>query len=220
MNWDAVDGTLDNLIEIDYRLPGPRPPAAAAKGDEPDFVRCHAAHAGPAGRQPAGERLYPDGIFPVATTQYEKRGVAINVPEWIMDNCIQCNQCAMVCPHAAIRPCCHRRRDGQGAGRPLKPKSRGQGTQGYQFRMQVYTEDCMGCGNCADICPAKKKALVMKPLATQIDTQVPNLSAMPNPCRCGKNWSNATRSRAASSTSRCWSSPAPVPAAARPLMPS
>jgi pyruvate-ferredoxin/flavodoxin oxidoreductase len=67
-------------------------------------LRCHATHFSPERRRPAGFANLPDGIFPVATTQYEKRGVAINVPEWIMDNCIQCNQCAMVCPHAAIRP--------------------------------------------------------------------------------------------------------------------
>jgi pyruvate-ferredoxin/flavodoxin oxidoreductase len=116
----------------------------------------------------------PDGIFPVGTTQYEKRGVAINVPEWIMDNCIQCNQCAMVCPHAAIRPVLvtddeMARRRGFEAKKAL-----GKEFKAYKFRMQVFTEDCMGCGNCADICPAKKKALVMKPLATQIERQVPN----------------------------------------------
>jgi pyruvate-ferredoxin/flavodoxin oxidoreductase len=93
----------------------------------------------------------------VATTQYEKRGVAINVPEWVMDNCIQCNQCAMVCPHAAIRPFLltdeewPRRRPAFEA-----KKAVGKELKDYQFRMQVYVLDCMGCGNCADICPAKK----------------------------------------------------------------
>jgi pyruvate-ferredoxin/flavodoxin oxidoreductase len=75
----------------------------------------------------------PDGIFPVATTQYEKRGVAINVPEWIMDNCIQCNQCAMVCPHAAIRPVLVTDDELEAGARGLRgQKSAGQGTQGIQ----------------------------------------------------------------------------------------
>ena len=111
----------------------------------------------------------------MGTTQYEKRGVAINVPEWIMDNCIQCNQCAMVCPHAAIRPVLVTDEELKAAPEGFEAKKAlGKELKGYQFRIQVYTEDCMGCGNCADICPAKKTALVMKPLDTQIGAQVPN----------------------------------------------
>jgi pyruvate-ferredoxin/flavodoxin oxidoreductase len=124
----------------------------------------------------------PDGIFPVDTTKYEKRGVAINVPEWIMDNCIQCNQCAMVCPHAAIRPFLLTEEEvasGAEGFRPRRPRAKN--SRAYQFRIQVYTLDCMGCGNCADICPAKKKALEMKPIATQLPDQVPNLGICRNP---------------------------------------
>jgi pyruvate-ferredoxin/flavodoxin oxidoreductase len=117
----------------------------------------------------------PDGIFPVGTTQYEKRGVAINVPEWIMENCIQCNQCAMVCPHAAIRPVLVTDDELKAAPEGFEAKKAlGKELKAYKFRMQVFAEDCMGCGNCADICPAKKPALVMKPLDTQIERQVPN----------------------------------------------
>ncbi len=117
----------------------------------------------------------PDGIFPVAGSQYEKRGVAIDVPEWIADNCIQCNQCAMVCPHAVIRPVLLTDDEMAKAPEGFKAlKATGKEFDGLQFRMQVSALDCMGCGNCADICPAKEKALVMKPLETQVDAEVPN----------------------------------------------
>jgi pyruvate-ferredoxin/flavodoxin oxidoreductase len=81
------------------------PDETTAKGDVPEWVSdVMQPILAQKGDDLPVSQIYPDGIFPVATTQYEKRGVAINVPEWIMDNCIQCNQCAMVCPHAAIRP--------------------------------------------------------------------------------------------------------------------
>ncbi len=170
MNVAAVDQTLDNLMEISY------PEAwgeamgrtAQAKG-EPEFVtdvlRPMVAQQGD--KLPVS-KFRPDGIFPVATTQYEKRGVAINVPEWDMQNCIQCNQCAMVCPHAAIRP--FLLTDDEAAAAPAAfatKKAVGKELKGYHFRIQLSPLDCMGCGNCADICPAKKPALVMKPLDTQ-----------------------------------------------------
>jgi len=117
----------------------------------------------------------PDGLFPVGGSKYEKRGVAINVPEWNADNCIQCNQCAVVCPHAAIRPVLLTDDEMAKAPESLKAvKATGKELEGYHFRMQVSSLDCMGCGNCADICPAKEKALVMKPIGTQLETEVPN----------------------------------------------
>ncbi len=120
----------------------------------------------------------PAGIFPPGTTKYEKRGVAINVPEWLIDKCIQCNQCAMVCPHAAIRPVLLTPEELQKAPKGFTAKKAvGKEAEGLSFRIQVYTEDCMGCGNCADICPAKEKALVMKPIATQTEYTNP-LSAI------------------------------------------
>jgi pyruvate-ferredoxin/flavodoxin oxidoreductase len=177
MNHGAVDKTLENLVQIDY-------PAAwaNAKGgdapqkDEPDFVKnvMRPMLAVQGDKLPVS-CFQPDGIFPVATTQYEKRGVAINVPEWISENCIQCNQCAMVCPHAAIRPVLLTEDETKAAPADFSTlKATGKELAGYQFRMQVNTLDCMGCGNCADICPAKKPALVMKPLESQTAAQVPN----------------------------------------------
>ncbi|MFZ5941604.1 MAG: pyruvate:ferredoxin (flavodoxin) oxidoreductase [Bacteroidota bacterium] len=109
-----------------------------------------------------------DGTFPAGTTQYEKRGIAVNVPEWIADNCTQCNQCAYVCPHAAIRPFLldDKEMAGAPAGMPVMDAI-GKSYAGYKFKIQVSVLDCTGCGNCADICPAKVKALEMKPLETQ-----------------------------------------------------
>lgn len=111
-----------------------------------------------------------DGTFPAGTTAYEKRGVASHVPEWNPDNCIQCNQCSLVCPHAAIRPVVMTDEELKNAPTSMKtidikaPKE----LAGMHFRMQVSALDCTGCGNCADVCPAKTKALVMKPFEGQL----------------------------------------------------
>ncbi|MBU4319426.1 MAG: pyruvate:ferredoxin (flavodoxin) oxidoreductase [Proteobacteria bacterium] len=176
MNYEAVDKTLDNLIEIKY----PKSWADAVDTpeeakEEPDFVKnVMRPMLAQRGDELPVSAFTPDGIFPVATTKYEKRGVAINVPDWNMDNCIQCNQCAMVCPHAAIRPVLLTDEELVNAPKGFEAiKAIGKELKGYYFRMQVNTLDCMGCGNCADICPAKKPALVMKPLETQADIQVP-----------------------------------------------
>lgn len=109
-----------------------------------------------------------DGTFPSGTTEYEKRGIAVNVPEWISSNCIQCNQCAYVCPHAAIRPFLMDENEVKGAPEGTTTlKANGKGLENYQFRIQVSVLDCTGCGNCVDTCPAKTKALDMKMLDTQ-----------------------------------------------------
>ncbi len=108
-----------------------------------------------------------DGTFPSGTTKYEKRGIAVSVPEWISENCIQCNQCSYVCPHAAIRPFLIT--DEELGKSPFEMKTiRGiGGFKEYNFRIQVSVLDCTGCGNCVDICPSKTKSLEMKPLESQ-----------------------------------------------------
>ncbi len=108
-----------------------------------------------------------DGTFPTGTTSYEKRGVAVNVPEWISENCIQCNQCSYVCPHAAIRPFLLSEEEVDKAPEGTKTIQGIGQTKEYKFKMQVSVLDCVGCENCVDVCPAKEKALVMKPLGTQ-----------------------------------------------------
>ena len=177
MNVDAVDKAVAALQKIDV------PESWASAGheaymekDEPEFVtnvmRPMLAQQGD--KLPVSA-FSPDGIFPTGTTRYEKRGVAINVPEWIPENCIQCNQCAFVCPHAVIRPVLAREDDLKKAPKDfVTVEAKGKEVKGLRFRIQISPLDCTGCGNCADICPAKEKALVMKPLATQADVQVPN----------------------------------------------
>lgn len=176
MNFAAVDQTLKNLVEIKYpeswidAVDKPSPDQ-----DQPDFVKnVIRPILEQKGNKVPVSAFSPDGIFPVDTSRYEKRGVAINVPEWIMENCIQCNQCAMVCPHASIRPVLLTEADLEKAPEGFEArKAVGKNLKDYYFRIQVDTLDCMGCGNCADICPAKKKALAMKPLSSQLRLQVP-----------------------------------------------
>jgi len=111
----------------------------------------------------------PDGSFPPGTTAYEKRGIAVNTPEWQPDNCIQCNQCAYVCPHAVIRPFLLNDEEAKNAPSDMTLlEAKGKGLENLRFRIQISPYDCTGCGNCADVCPAKQKALVMKPLETQL----------------------------------------------------
>ena len=117
----------------------------------------------------------PDGVVPTGTTRYEKRGVAINVPHWISENCIQCNQCSFVCPHAAIRPYLAKPEDLTEAPEEfITLEGSSKDIKGYRYRIQVSPLDCTGCGNCADICPAKEKALVMRPLDELRNTEDKN----------------------------------------------
>ncbi len=114
-----------------------------------------------------------DGTFPAGTTRLEKRGIAVQVPEWIPENCIQCNQCAYVCPHAVIRPFLLNEAEMKKAPEGMVTlKAVGKELAGLQFRIQVSTLDCTGCGNCIDVCPAKIKALEFKPLGEQLGQMV------------------------------------------------
>jgi pyruvate-ferredoxin/flavodoxin oxidoreductase len=109
-----------------------------------------------------------DGTFPAGTTQYEKRGIAVNVPEWQADNCIQCNQCAYVCPHAVIRPFLFNEEEEKNAPEgTVLINTKGKFAP-HKFRIQISPLDCTGCGSCVEVCPAPDKALVMKALETQL----------------------------------------------------
>jgi len=177
MNVDAVDKAAGLLKKIQV----PKGWATAGQEayiekDEPEFVKdvMRPMLAQQGDKLPVSA-MPPDGIFPTATTRYEKRGIAINTPEWQPEECIQCNQCAFVCPHAVIRPVLVR--EDALASAPKKfitMPAKGKELKGLRFRIQVSTLDCTGCGNCAQVCPSKKKALIMKPLDTQTGVQVPN----------------------------------------------
>ncbi|APH15613.1 ferredoxin (flavodoxin) oxidoreductase [Clostridium sporogenes] len=134
---------IKNIVEPMNRQEGDKLPVSAFKGME-------------------------DGTFPSGTAAYEKRGIAINVPEWQLDKCIQCNQCSYVCPHAVIRPVLLSDEEVKNAPEGFKSKP-AVGAKGLNFTMAISPYDCTGCGNCADVCPAKEKALIMKPFDTQIE---------------------------------------------------
>ena len=177
MNIDAVDRAVGELEKIDV------PESWATAGhepymetDEPEFVsRVMRPMLAQQGDALPVSALPADGVFPTATTRYEKRGIAINVPEWQPDNCIQCNQCSFVCPHAVIRPVLAREEDLEEAPKDfLTVEAKGKELKGLRYRIQISPLDCTGCGNCAQVCPAKEKALIMKPLGTQKDREVPN----------------------------------------------
>ena len=175
MNYAAVDagGKEGNLVKVNVpaewkSLPDEMP---GHSGDRPEFIRniVDVMNAQKGDDLPVSAfNGIEDGTFPMGTAKFEKRGIAINVPEWQVENCIQCNQCAYVCPHAAIRPflMTNEELSAAPAGTVAKPAI-GKELAGYQFKIQVSPLDCTGCGNCADICPAKTKALVMKPLESQ-----------------------------------------------------
>jgi pyruvate-ferredoxin/flavodoxin oxidoreductase len=177
MNIAAVDQTLDNMKEItvpeSWANASGRPAPPPKATDYVDNVM-HPILALKGDDLPVSA-FTPDGVFPTATSQYEKRGVAIDVPEWIPENCIQCNQCSYVCPHAAIIPVLATEEELKGAPADFETlDAKGKGLEAYKFRMQVNTLDCQGCGNCEDICPAKTKALVMKPLEEVEEKEIPN----------------------------------------------
>ncbi|MBQ8283800.1 MAG: pyruvate:ferredoxin (flavodoxin) oxidoreductase [Clostridia bacterium] len=115
----------------------------------------------------------PDGSVPTGTTKLEKHGVAHEIPQWIPENCIQCNQCSFVCPHATIRPFLLDETTAQTKPQHFHTRQ-ATGANGLQFRVQVSPYDCMGCGVCAHTCPAKNKALVMRPADELLETESQN----------------------------------------------
>ena len=177
MNYAAVDRGGDvEQVEIPMEWAALQT-VAETSDDAPEFIQRVV-------RPVNGQRGYSlpvsafsgreDGTWEQGTATYEKRGVAMSVPLWNPENCIQCNQCAYVCPHATIRPFVLDEEEQKGAGEGVELlKAQGKQLTGMGFRIQVDVLDCLGCGNCADVCPGKKgeKALEMVPIATQYENQ-------------------------------------------------
>ncbi len=176
MNHAAIEEGEKNIKEIavpaDWKN---AEDAVKAETEMPSFVKNILK---PCEKQ-AGDKIpvstfveYVDGHLPQGSAAYEKRGIAVDVPEWIPENCIQCNQCALVCPHAAIRPVVMNDQEVAAAPANMKyKKMNGKDMDKYQFGIAVTVMDCSGCGNCAKVCPAKEKALIMKPIDSQRDQQ-------------------------------------------------
>ncbi len=168
MNWEAVDRAVDALEEVP--IPGKITQSAAEGKLIPDDASDFAKNVIDPSMHFNGDiipvsQMPLDGAVPTGTAKLEKRGVAPEVPRWIPDNCIQCNQCVMVCPHATIRT------------KQIDPKELGDAPDGFttlksrtkndrdlKFRLQVYIDDCVACENCVEVCPAKEKALEMIPI--------------------------------------------------------
>ena len=168
MNYSAVDGAVANIHEVKLKktTSGHELPKVVPD-DAPAFVKEVTAQM----IQGKGENIKvsqmpDDGTWPTATTQYEKRNIAVHIPEWLPENCIQCGQCSLVCPHAAIRM-----KVADLSGAPAGVKSIdavGKDFKGKKFTIQVFTEDCCGCSLCVSTCPAKTKALQMIPNSEEI----------------------------------------------------
>ena len=201
-NLQAIDATAEAIVPIAYpaswataseKTPEPKgfsdtTHRAAPRGDDPQT----APDGGPSqaylnnvfwpierleGNGLPVSLMNPAGIVPPGTAAYEKRTVAFEIPAWDATKCVQCYECSLVCPHAAIRPYLATNVELEGApqGYATVPATF-KGLEGLNFRIQVYPQDCVGCGSCANNCPAPGKALVMQPLETQLNTQKENLA--------------------------------------------
>ena len=179
MNCEAVDRGVHGLVKID--VPASWADAVDEKVDAkdsrvlPHFVEKIAI---PSNNQagddiPVSEFMpYVNGSYSVGSSAYEKRGVAVNVPEWDITKCVQCNQCSLVCPHAAIRPYLVTAEEAKAAPESFKTKKAiGKGLENYEFRIQVSPLDCYNCGTCIKVCPVQ--ALQYKPLESQLG-EAPN----------------------------------------------
>ncbi|MBC8590137.1 pyruvate:ferredoxin (flavodoxin) oxidoreductase [Wansuia hejianensis] len=179
MNYAAVDQGIESLVKIE--IPSSWKDAkdeAVEDKNLPDFIENVLI---PMNRQ-EGDDLpvstfvgREGGEFPNGTAAYEKRGIAVNMPHWIKENCIQCNQCSYVCPHAVIRPFLLDEEEKENAPETFETiKAMGKGLEDFQYRIQVSALDCTGCGSCANVCPAKEKALVMTPFEEDFEEQSNN----------------------------------------------
>ncbi|MFZ5774361.1 MAG: pyruvate:ferredoxin (flavodoxin) oxidoreductase [Thermodesulfobacteriota bacterium] len=179
MNYAAVDAAVNNIVEVKIpkNVDGHEKPAVVP-ADAPAFVKeVTAKMIEGKGTEIKVSQMPCDGTWPTATTQYEKRNIAVHVPEWLPKNCIQCGRCSLVCPHAAIRMKIVKPADMKKAPKAMKSaEAVGAQFKGQVATIQVFTEDCCGCTLCVDACPAKEKALKMIENTEAVRTQeIPNV---------------------------------------------
>ena len=185
MNYKAIDAGVEALVKINvpesWKTLDVKETEHKIEGNRPELVKFVKEIVMPVAAM-QGDSLpvsafedHVDGTFPQGAAAYEKRGVAVDVPEWNPENCIQCNQCAYVCPHATIRPFAMDEKEAANAPAATKftAKMIGKGCEGYKFTMAISPLDCMGCGVCVGVCPTKpeKRALKMVPQESQMDQQ-------------------------------------------------
>ena len=157
---DLADEPLDQIVDVPTFVAEIQIPMMRHEGDDLPV---------------SAFRGSEDGAFPNGTTAFEKRGIAVMIPEWQLEKCIQCNQCSFVCPHAVVRPFLLDQEEQATAPQTFNTKPAiGKGLEGLGYRIQVSPLDCTGCGNCADVCPAPGKALIMQPAEQEIAKQSDN----------------------------------------------
>jgi pyruvate-ferredoxin/flavodoxin oxidoreductase len=178
MNYAAIDKGVNAAVKFEVPASWKDAVCEAEEetADRPEFIK----NVADVMNKQEGDKLpvstftgIEDGTFPAGTAAYEKRGIAVNVPEWETDNCIQCNQCSYVCPHSVIRPALLTDEELKNAPEGIKSKKAagGKAFEGLNYTMTISSLDCTGCGSCAEICPAPNKALVMKALHSQMAQQ-------------------------------------------------
>jgi pyruvate-ferredoxin/flavodoxin oxidoreductase len=177
MNYSAVDGAVKNIVQVPLgtTVNGKEMPPTVPE-NAPKFVREVTAKIIEGnGTKLKVSQMPADGTWPTGTTQYEKRNIAVSVPRWIPENCIQCGQCALVCPHAANRiKVVPEVKDAPAAFQTIDAV--GKSFKGQRFALQIFTEDCCGCTLCVSVCPAKTKALEMIPNSEEVkDVQSKNV---------------------------------------------
>ena len=180
MNYKAIDMGAEKFVKVDvpasWKNAEGNLETNIAAGDRKDLVDYVNNILIPVNAQ-RGDKLpvsafkdMADGTFPQGSAAYEKRAIAVDVPEWIPENCIQCNQCSLICPHAILRPYILNEEEAGNAPADAKLKD-ATGLPGMKYTMTVSALDCYGCGSCVNVCPAKQKALVMKPIDSQLESQ-------------------------------------------------
>ncbi|MHB8809924.1 MAG: pyruvate:ferredoxin (flavodoxin) oxidoreductase [Desulfobulbaceae bacterium] len=189
MNFDAVDAAMNNIVEVKVpkKVTGHALPATVP-AEAPDFVKqVTAKMIQGKGEEIRVSEMPADGRWPTGTTQWEKRNIAVSVPEWDGTTCIQCGQCSLVCPHACIRMKIAKATDLKGAPKAFKTaKAVGKQYSGMMCTVQVSTEDCVGCTLCYQVCPARKKGKDGKPTEERALKMIANNEAVR--AQESKNW--------------------------------